>query len=138
MSLSLMAVPVFLDATTDPAQLFHQWTRMYHYGHQLMPTMAVATCLLYGYSSISKRAAGRRWAMFAVAGMTTVVMLPFTWIVMAPTNNTLFRLEGESKVAAVTSLGEAQELVSKWRLLHFVRSLFPLAGALLGLTGTFQ
>lgn len=138
MGLSLMAVPVLLETTTEPSQLFHQWVRMYHYGHQVLPTMAVATCLLYGYTAIRKRAAGRRWSVFAVAGMTTVIMLPFTWIVMAPTNNTLFRLEVESKAAPVANWGQAQELVTKWSWLHFVRSLFPLAGAILGLTGTFQ
>jgi hypothetical protein len=74
--------------------------------------------------------------VFAVAGATTILMVPFTWIFMAPTNNTLFRLENESKVASVANLAEAQELVIKWSWLHVVRSLFPLAGAILGTTGT--
>ncbi|MCJ1247984.1 Anthrone oxygenase AgnL2 [Trapelia coarctata] len=138
MSLSLMAIPVFLDTTTQPSQLFHQWVRMYHYGHQVLPTMAVATFLLYAYAAISKGAAKNPWAVFVVAGATTVSMLPFTWIFMVPTNEILFRLEGESKAALVASLDEAQELVKTWSWLHLVRSLFPLAGALLGLTGTLQ
>lgn len=138
MSLFWMAVPVFLETTAEPSQLFHQWARMYYYGHRVLPTMAVATFLLYGYTAINRRAAGRPWSVFAVAGMTTVMMVPFTWIFMVPTNNTLFRLMVESKAAPVVSWDEAQELVTKWSWLHFVRSLFPLAGAILGLMATFQ
>ena len=141
MSLSLMAIPVLLDTTTQPSQLFHQWVRMYHYGHQVLPTLAVATFLLYGYAAVSKRAASRPWGIFAAAGVTTLSMLPFTWVFMVPTNNTLFRLDGESKAAAaaaVASWGEAQELVTRWSWLHLVRSLFPLAGAVLGLMAIFS
>lgn len=108
---------------------------MYHYGYQVMPTMAVATFLLYGYAAISNRAAGKRWSVFAVAGVMTVMIVPFTWVVMAKMNNTLFRLEMETKVAVVASLDEAKALVMMWHYLHFVRSLFPLAGAIVGLLG---
>lgn len=134
-----MAIPVLLDTTSEASQLFHQWVRMYHYGHQMLPTLAVATFLLYGYAAFSKRAASNRsWGVLAVAGLTTLSMVPFTWIFMVPTNNTLFRLEVESKGAAVASWDEAQELVTTWSSLHMARSLFPLAGAVLGSMATFQ
>jgi hypothetical protein len=136
MSISVITVPVLLDTTNDPSHMFRQWACTYHYGLRIFPTMAVATFLLYCYTAIRKRATGRRWRVFAVAGATTILMVPFTWIFMAPTNNTLFRLENESKVASVANLAEAQELVIKWSWLHVVRSLFPLAGAILGTTGT--
>lgn len=138
MGLSLMAVPVLLDTTTEPAQLFHQWTRMYHYGHQALPTMAIATFALYGYTALSKRTAKKAWGVFAAAGLTTVSILPFTWIVMVPTNNTLFRLEAESRTAPVASWEEARNLVIKWSCMHLVRSLLPLAGAILGSMGIFE
>ena len=77
MSLSLVAISVLLDTTTGPSQLFSQWVRMYHYGHRVLPTMAVATFLTYGYAAFNKRAARRRWCEFAVAGVTAVVMLLF-------------------------------------------------------------
>lgn len=138
MSISLLAVPVYLETTTEPSQLFHQWARTYYYGSRVAPTTALATFLLYGYTAIAKRGAGRRWGVFAVAGVTTLIMVPFTRIFMVPTNNTLFRLEAESITASVASWSEAQELVTKWSRLHFVRSLFPLAGAVLGFMGIFQ
>ncbi|KAM7212993.1 protein of unknown function (DUF1772) domain containing protein [Rhypophila decipiens] len=129
--LSLIGVPVFLDTTTSAPQLFSQWARMYHYGHQILPTMAVGTFLLYNYTAFK-----RRNKTFALAGVTTLLMLPFTWVFMVPTNNELFRLEGVSKTAPeVKGMAEAKELVVRWAWLHLGRSLFPLVGALLGTFG---
>jgi hypothetical protein len=132
MSLSLMAVPVMLDTMKDPPQLYHQWARMYHYGHQVLPGMAVTTLMLYGYIGMKKRAAKRPWTIFVVAGAVTVAMLPFTWIFMVPTNNKLFDLDAKSSGAVVTTVVEAQNLVRKWSWLHMARSMFPLAGAVIG------
>lgn len=138
MSLSLMAVPVLLDTTTNASQLFHQWVRMYHYGHQVLPTAAVGTFLLYSYTSIKKRKANKSWGIFLLAGVTTLSILPFTWVFMLSTNNELFRLESVSKAEPlVKGVVEAKELVVKWSWLHFTRSLLPLAGAIIGTVGTF-
>lgn len=139
MSLSLMAIPVFLDTTTQAPQLFHQWVRMYHYGHQVLPTMAVGTFFLYSYIAAKKHRAKRPWAVFALAGVTTLSMVPFTWLFMVPTNNELFRLEGLSKAEPlVKGIVEAKELVVKWSWLHIARSLLPLAGAVMGTAETFR
>jgi hypothetical protein len=138
MSLCLVAVPVFLDTTTEAAQLFVQWARMYHYGHRVLPAMAICTLLLYGYTCTKKRGAKRPWGLFALAGATTVSIIPFTWIFMVPTNNELFRLEAASKAEPlVLEISGAKELVVKWTWLHFTRSLLPLGGAILGTLGTF-
>ncbi|KAK4995161.1 hypothetical protein LTR66_004969 [Elasticomyces elasticus] len=134
MSLSLTTIPLFLDTNTQSAHMLSQWVRLYHYGHLLLPSMAVATCLIYGYLVFSKRASGKPWITYAVAGAVTVTMIPFTWIVMVPTNNTLFRLNDEIKVA-VPALDHVQELVKGWGRLHAFRSLFPLVGAILGFSG---
>lgn len=144
MSLSLIAVPVLLDTTTNASQLFTQWTRLYHYGHQVMPTAAVGTFLLYSYISIIKQRSAnnnnnnKSWGVFLLAGLTTLSIVPYTWIFMLPTNNELFRLEGVSKVdPLVRGVEEAKELVVKWSWLHFTRSLLPLVGAVIGTVGTF-
>ena len=146
MSLSLIAVPVLLDTTTTNApQLFHQWARMYHYGRQMMPTAAIATFLLYSYTCIKKRGAKKPWGVFLLAGVTTLSILPFTWLVMMSTNNELFRLERVSEVETEAGAGplvngvidEAKDLVAKWSWLHFIRSLLPLVGAIIGTVGTF-
>lgn len=60
-------------------------------------------------------------------------MVPFTSITIVPTNNKLFALEAKAKAGAPQAggLGETQELVTKWSLMHVVRSLFPVAAAVL-------
>lgn len=92
-SLSLIAIPVFLDSIPSTPQLFHAWACMYYYGHQALPTMAIGTLGLWTYTAVKRCSAKKPWRMSALAGVITVLMLPFTWLVMLPTNNELFRLE---------------------------------------------
>ncbi|KAF2196413.1 DUF1772-domain-containing protein [Delitschia confertaspora ATCC 74209] len=128
--LSLIAVPVLLDTNTSATHLATQWARMYHYGHTTMPAMAIATMLLYGYAARSAKKAGNvKWRRFLTAGATTLVMIPFTWFVMAPTNN---KLSGMAVQGG--RLDVVRGLVEGWKWLHYARSVFPLAGALVGLT----
>lgn len=127
-ALSGIAVPVLLDTTDSAYQLLDQWTRMYHYGHQVLPTMAVATFLLYLYSSIKGR-----HTRLAFAGLTTLTMVPFTWLAMVPTNNELFRLELAGRMEpSVARIEDVRELVVHWSWLHVVRTTFPFLGAVLG------
>jgi hypothetical protein len=133
-------IPVFLDTDAEPTHLLRHWARLYHYGHIYMPTVCVATCGLYGYTVLSKRASNRKqWLIYAAAGATTITMVPFTWLMMAPTNNTLFRLEAlASAPASAVDLITVQEIVVRWAWLHVVRSMFPLVGAILGLVAVLQ
>jgi hypothetical protein len=143
-SLSTIVIPVFLDTDTEPNQLLRHWARLYHYGHIYMPAVCVATCGLYGYTALSKRASVRKqWRMYTVAGVATIAMVPFTWAIMAPTNNILFGLEASalassSASASVADLGAVRGLLVKWAWLHLVRSLFPLVGAIVGFTAVVQ
>lgn len=98
MGLSLLAIPVFLDTSTEAGHLLRQWERLYHYGHQLMPAMAVTTLALYGYTARGRRASHKPWRIWAAAGLVTVAMVPFTWTAMTATNNALFRLNSQSGV----------------------------------------
>lgn len=128
-SLSLIAIPVMLDTANEAPLLYQQWARTYHYGHQVLPGMAVATLLLYGYTAVRSKS-----TIYAVAGAVTVAMVPFTWIVMVPTNDELFAREaGSWDEGVVMELGEAQGLLRRWAWMHLVRSLFPLVGAVVGL-----
>jgi len=145
-SLSVVAVPVFLETTTQPPQLFHQWTRMYQYGHQVLPGMAICTFMLYTCACFRNRGAEKPkpWRLLLLAGLVTVSIIPFTLLVMKPTNDELFRLESvtrthpEGKIADVDVMGikDAQGLVVKWALMHLARSTFPLIGAIIGAVGT--
>lgn len=134
-SLSAICTPVLLDTNpSTPTQLLHQWARLYHYGHIYMPALAVATTGLYAYAALLlPRPRGKCNLAYAVAGAVTIAMVPFTWVVMAPTNNVLFGLLEEADGAAAVGLPELRPLLVKWAWLHVTRSLFPLSGALLGL-----
>lgn len=132
-ALSGVAVPVFLDTTKTAGELYIQWARTYHYGHLALPALSVGTFLLYSHVAALKARAGRRWRSSLLAGVVTMAMVPFTWVVMTPTNNRLFGLEAAAKAGVLSSgLEEAQGLVTKWASMHLARSFFPLAGAVMG------
>jgi hypothetical protein len=134
MSLSLIAVPALLDSTYEAPQLFQQWTRMYHYGHWVLPSMAVVTSILYSYAAAQQRRCQKEtWISFALAAVMSVSILPFTWLFMVPTNDELFRLQTISQTEpAVMGIDAAKALVVRWRDMHSLRSLFPLIGSILG------
>ena len=142
MSLSAVAIPVLIETRTDAHQLFHQWTRVYHYGHQVLPGMAIGTFLLYTLASVQNRRAEKQkqWRLLTLAGLVTVSIIPFTLLIMKPTNDELFRLESitstvqSGEVAGVEVMGikEAEQLVMRWAIMHAMRSTFPLVGAILG------
>lgn len=146
-SLAAMAIPVLLETTTDAPQLFHQWTRVYHYGHQVLPGMAIGTFLLYTFACFRRRRAEnpKPWRLLALAGLVTVSIIPFTLLIMKPTNDELFRLEsvtrmiqpGEHAGVNVMGIKEAKELVVRWAFMHATRSTLPLIGAIIGVVGTF-
>ncbi len=110
------------------------------------PALCAATCGLYGHAAVSSRRAGpaaagpgsdrKPWLRYAIAAASIIAMVPFTWLVMAPTNNTLLELEPSG--SAVTELGFVRGLLVRWAWLHAVRSLSPLLGAVLGFTGLVQ
>lgn len=136
MNLFLLTIPVLLETTQQTSQLLHQWSRVYYSGHRKGPAISITTGLIYGFAAWSKHAAGSPWRVFALAGVTTVSMVPYTWIVMQSTNNALFRAEARTKSEQEQSWGEAVSLVKAWNRYNAVRALFPLAGAILGIMGT--
>ncbi|KAK4118007.1 DUF1772-domain-containing protein [Parathielavia appendiculata] len=134
--LSLIAIPVLVDINPDPAHLVRQWARLYGYGIQYIPAGAIGTTLFYGLAATTNARSGRPWRIYVLAAAATMSIVPFTWIVMAPTNNLLFGLN--SMAGGAKDLAEVHGLIWKWRWLHVVRSLPPLLGAVLGLTGTLE
>jgi hypothetical protein len=131
MGLSLIAIPVLVDINPDPAHLVRQWARLYGYGIQYMPAGAIGTTALYGYAASSNIRSNRPWVRYAFAAAATMSIVPFTWFVMAPTNNLLFGLN--DLAGGARDLAQVHALIARWRWLHVVRSLFPLIGAVAGL-----
>lgn len=141
-SLSAIAIPVLLETTTNSPQLFYQWTRIYRYGHQVLPGMAIGTFLLYSFECFQRRRAQKPkpWRLLALAALVTISIIPFTLLIMKPTNDELFRLEsvtrmvqpGEQLVVKVMAINQAKGLVVKWAFMHAIRSTFPFIGAVIG------
>jgi noranthrone monooxygenase len=136
MNLFLLTIPVLLETTQQPSQLLYQWSRVYYSGHRKGPAISITTALVYGFAAWSKHAAGSPWRVFAVAGLLTVGMVPYTWIAMLKTNNALFSAEARTKNGHGQAWGKAESLVKTWSRLNAVRALFPLTGAIFGLLGT--
>ncbi|EXJ61968.1 hypothetical protein A1O7_02400 [Cladophialophora yegresii CBS 114405] len=136
-ALSLMAVPVLLETTSLPAQLFHQWVTMYGYGHRVLPGLAIVTCLIYLRVAFTRRRAkNHAWPLYALAGIVTVSIVPFTLIFMVKTNDTLFGLERDARVKGLVSMDieMGKQLVTWWSRLHLMRSVLPLVGTVIGVT----
>ncbi len=141
-SLSMIAIPVFLDTNNNSAaatQLVRQWVRTYHYGHIILPGICIGACGLYGYAAFNARAVTvkskpRSGYWYAMAAFATIAMVPFTWVIMTPTNNALFGME----FLQGANLSVVRALVVRWAWLHAARSLFPLLGVILGFRGLFE
>lgn len=129
MSLSAFVIPVLLDTNASPGHTLRQWVRLYHYGHIYLPALCIATCAAYGMSAHQRAQNGRKWRAYGYAALSTICMIPFTWVIMTPTNNTLFELENSNSVTDHTYV---KSLVVQWAWMHVTRSLSPLLGAYLG------
>lgn len=138
--LSAICIPVFLDTNADVSHMYMQWARLYHYGHIYMPSVAVSATGLYALAAARHRAVNSEyWATYAIAAVTTIAMVPFTWLIMNSTNNTLFRLHALADVSpSEVDLNTAQKLLVKWAWLHLCRSIFPFAGSILGFVGVVR
>lgn len=133
--LSLLAIPGLLSTTTPvPTQLLaQQWAGIYHRGKVLGPQTALFGLLGYGYLAYERSSRGLSWAKFVWAAGLTLGIVPFTVVFMDPTNQAL--LQVAAGVGAATGEGALRELLVKWKGLNLMRSIFPLAGAALGLWG---
>ncbi|KAB8219485.1 hypothetical protein BDV33DRAFT_204400 [Aspergillus novoparasiticus] len=132
MSVYGLAMPAFLQTITQSGQLVGYQRRLYLIGTTKGRVLGLTTTLLYASVSVHQYWTGKPWLVSAAAGVTTISLVPFTEIVMAPTNDALDRLETETNSGAVVSWAETKQLVRRWDRFNAVRALFPLAGAVLG------
>lgn len=129
--MSLLAVPGLLSAAVPSQALAQQWEGIYTRGKALGPRMALVSLAGYAYLAYDRRSQGQSYAGYIVAAVLSLGIMPYTIVFMSPTNNALLGVAG----GATQTLGESavRELVSKWKDLNLVRSVFPLVGAVIGL-----
>ncbi|PGH16073.1 hypothetical protein AJ79_02053 [Helicocarpus griseus UAMH5409] len=119
------------------------WRNVYEKGKTQNPPIAIATAAAFFYLSWSVRsgtllfreAAENAATLYCTAGLLTLGIVPYTIAMMKTTNNALNEKAKavQSEPAVKVGAGdETEELVRKWTALNGVRSLFPLAGALVG------
>ncbi|KAJ9660484.1 hypothetical protein H2201_006906 [Coniosporium apollinis] len=131
-NLFLLTFPVLIETSPSTTVLLQQWKRIFLRGHIQGPALSVTTGLIYAYAAYAKSQQGQNWKGLAIAGATTVSMIPYTWTVMTGTNNKLWAAAtGEAKLTVGSR--EAQGLINRWSRLNAVRAMFPLAGGVLGL-----
>ncbi|KAB8203746.1 hypothetical protein BDV35DRAFT_384103 [Aspergillus flavus] len=111
MNLHLLTIPILIETTRQPAQLVHQWSRIFYSGHRKGPGIALVTGALYGYAAWAKYSVGEPWHHWMVAGVTTVSMVPYTWMFMNATNTALFHAEDQFEKGGVEI--SLQESVSR-------------------------
>lgn len=137
--LSLLAIPGLLSTTTPiPTQLLaQQWAGIYNRGKALGPQTALFGLLGYSYLAYERSSRGLSWSKFLWAAGLTLGIVPFTVVFMDPTNQALLQVAAGG-VGAATGEGALRELLIKWKGLNLMRSIFPLAGAALGLWGLVE
>lgn len=138
-----LTIPIILDTTVNfPASLIvTQWSRTFHYGHLIMPPVAIGTLALYLSVLYTRRKARSPLLGYAAAAAMTVAIIPFTLVFMGETNAALFKLEDDfamAGVAATDTYGFARELVARWGYLHLCRAVMPIIGAGIGFSTFLQ
>ena len=132
-NLAVVATALFTWAATDVSLVEHpawlrcsneialaQWRPSYQRGTVMQASLAIAGTLLG--ISCWLRTAGRVWL---VAGILLGSVVPFTLLVIFPTNKRL-----EDPALDATS-GAARNLLVRWGRLHAVRTLLSIASLLL-------
>ncbi|KAK5706872.1 hypothetical protein LTR97_001864 [Elasticomyces elasticus] len=138
-----LTIPIILDTTVNlPASLIvAQWSRTFHYGHLIMPPVAIGTLALYLAVLYTRRQAKAPVSGYATAALMTVAIIPFTLMFMGNTNAALFKLEDEFSVAAGVATQPydlARKLVTTWGYLHLCRAVMPFIGACVGFSTFLQ
>ena len=134
MGLSTMTMPALIETSSTSPQLLQHWQRVFDRGHVQGPALSITTALIYTYVAWTQAALSASWRPFAIAAGVTLGMVPYTLILMDRVNKELFRAVEQSRSGKESiDRQRAEKLIRQWTALHAGRSLFPLAGAVVGL-----
>ncbi|KLJ05797.1 hypothetical protein EMPG_10770 [Blastomyces silverae] len=145
---SLIVAPSLLTSAKEsnfpPSTLAKLFRNIYHLGARQNPPIALTTAAAFFYlawsvrsgTALFRQTAENTASLYCAAGVLTLSIVPFTLIAMMKTNGALLEqakvVESEPTVK-VGAREETERLLCRWIGLNGVRSLFPLAGALVGL-----
>lgn len=115
---------------------------MYNAGKAQNPLIAAGTASAFLYLAWSvqsgKHVIGPMGlsvsAMYLASALLVIGIVPFTLLFMQATNSALSSIAHMDADAADKSGSEIMNLFNKWNILNGIRSVFPLAGGVIGLT----
>ncbi|KAF2627857.1 DUF1772-domain-containing protein [Macroventuria anomochaeta] len=137
-AISLISIPAvsrtLKEDNLSAAHAVKLWRNNFEAGFALAPPIALATASSLascGWAARNLRTSGvKDGRLFWVAAALTVSIVPYTIIFMKSTNDKLLRYAKKEKLTTSESQ-ETEGLLKRWVFLNSVRSLLPLAGALL-------
>ncbi|OAL71090.1 hypothetical protein A7D00_4753 [Trichophyton violaceum] len=159
--------PASYDSNHKPgspiSHIATQWRHAYNIGKSSMPFCAIGAGTAYAYLSYVFRhettlrpADTRTSNWYLLASGLVMSIIPYTLLVMSPTNKSLLSRAEVADAESMTGVSKAKEAASKtsgdskatredvevlnwlkgWAELNVVRSMFPLAGTLAALYAT--
>lgn len=130
--MSYYAVPSIVR-TISPANKASQLVNLYHLGHKTLPLTYIAGGLAHFWLSWHGR--GNRALRFeAIAGAITLAIVPFSIIVIEPTDRKILSIKGRDDESVIEEVGGATNLdalACRWRNLNAIRSTMPVIGAVI-------
>jgi hypothetical protein len=113
----------------SPESTVRTWADVYKRGAAAMPKVALGVSLAYGYAAYDVHARGGAWTGLIAAAGSVLAIVPFTLLVMSRTNSMLHKAVEQGTAG---NDPKVNALLDTWSLMNYGRSLFPLAGAVIG------
>ena len=134
---SFLALPAILQHATSPETAARQWKTIYDRGKRTGPPIGLAALSSFAYVAYhaANPAARRLWILAAILPVSIV---PYTLLLLAPTNNALLervrRWDKREEVSEAKE-GSTKELLQAWQRLNYGRSMLPTLGVAVGMVG---
>lgn len=137
------------SSSPSPAYIAHQWRNVYDVGKMIYPALALTASILdlaaarvcYHSQGMGPEERSKTASLSVAAALLTTFIVPYTILVIMPVNRKLdaYRVPRavEGKKGEMTGLPDDEDalsaLLASWSRKNFVRGLFPLMGAVLGM-----
>ncbi|KAJ3730550.1 hypothetical protein C8R42DRAFT_10801 [Lentinula raphanica] len=144
---SILVVPSLIDRELPLAAAAHAssiWHHVFNRGKSNLPPSAITSAAAFAYAAytipnpLQLEVIQRSRNLLGVAAALTVAIVPFTLLVMKPTNDALHAkaaaVQERSKKGMDTLLDDGtKDLLHRWYTLNFIRGVFPLIATGVGI-----
>ncbi|SMQ51911.1 unnamed protein product [Zymoseptoria tritici ST99CH_3D7] len=127
--------PTSSDKTGAPSipHLNRQWQEVYFRGHRMGPGLAISATLAHGLAAYSADDSTVKW-FFGAAAAASIAVVPYTLLVMLPTNDAL-HARADAKKDGDGDDEKTLGLIVKWVGMSKVRANIALLSAILSVVG---